>query len=234
MKQIRIIVIRFDNKIEADETDIFRSSVLKSFDNNCDVLFHNHLTETTYRYSYSMIQYKRINRCAAIVCIEQGVDLISTLLVKDNLFLYREGMNEKMEINSMNASKYTVQVWNTPFVYHIRKWLALNEKNYEIFRQKESLKDKCEMLERILVSNILSFCSGIDFKVEKTIECSILELSEPKQRKYKGVYLTSFDCKFKTNISLPDFIGLGKGTSIGFGMIKRTYNNKNKEQNEER
>lgn len=35
-----------------------------------------------------------------------------------------------------------------------------------------------------------------------------------------------FDIRFKSNVSLPDYIGLGKGVSIGFGMIKDYKNNK--------
>lgn len=33
--------------------------------------------------------------------------------------------------------------------------------------------------------------------------------------------MMGFDIRFKSNVSLPDYIGLGKGVSIGFGMIKR-------------
>jgi hypothetical protein len=33
----------------------------------------------------------------------------------------------------------------------------------------------------------------------------------------------SFDAEFKTNVSLPDYIGLGKGVSLGMGTVVRKY-----------
>ncbi|MFW5721489.1 MAG: CRISPR-associated endonuclease Cas6 [Bacteroidota bacterium] len=37
---------------------------------------------------------------------------------------------------------------------------------------------------------------------------------------YKDVKHQTFDVSFKTNIFLPEYIGLGKGVSIGFGTVK--------------
>jgi CRISPR/Cas system endoribonuclease Cas6 (RAMP superfamily) len=31
--------------------------------------------------------------------------------------------------------------------------------------------------------------------------------------------MMAFDILFKTNVSLPNYIGLGKGASTGFGMV---------------
>ena len=37
----------------------------------------------------------------------------------------------------------------------------------------------------------------------------------------------SFDVEFKANVSLPDYIGLGKGVSLGFGtVVSENKNNK--------
>ena len=32
--------------------------------------------------------------------------------------------------------------------------------------------------------------------------------------------MEGFDMKFKTNVQLPQYIGLGKGVSLGFGEIR--------------
>jgi hypothetical protein len=38
--------------------------------------------------------------------------------------------------------------------------------------------------------------------------------------------MQAFNIKFTTNISLPDYIGLGKGSSSGFGVVKEDSNKK--------
>jgi len=40
--------------------------------------------------------------------------------------------------------------------------------------------------------------------------------------------MLAFNIEFKTNVFLPNFIGLGKGVSIGFGTIKQIYQKENK------
>ena len=35
--------------------------------------------------------------------------------------------------------------------------------------------------------------------------------------KYKNVKLMMFDAEFSSNVSIPDYTGLGKGVSIGYG-----------------
>ena len=37
--------------------------------------------------------------------------------------------------------------------------------------------------------------------------------------KYKSVYLQSFTGEFTTNFQLPEYIGLGKGVSHGYGCV---------------
>ena len=39
------------------------------------------------------------------------------------------------------------------------------------------------------------------------------------QYKFKNVNMLGFDVVFSTNVSLPQYVGLGKGVSLGFGMI---------------
>ena len=37
--------------------------------------------------------------------------------------------------------------------------------------------------------------------------------------------MMAFDIEFMSNVTVPDFIGLGKGVSLGFGTICRKYGN---------
>jgi CRISPR/Cas system endoribonuclease Cas6 (RAMP superfamily) len=225
MLKIRELIIRFENEVDFKEIEALRGSILNTLTDDCDILFHNHIGDG-FRYSYPLIQYKRINKKAAILCLQKGVDTIGTLLTNNTIPLKTNTKEETLKIESVNAFQYTIQVWDTAFVYTIRKWLALNEENYEKYKKLDSLKEKCEMLEKVLTANIIAFAKGVEIQIEKDIECVITELREPKEIRYKGVYFMAFDCSFKTNISLPDYIGLGKGVSLGFGMVKRMNNNK--------
>jgi len=62
-------------------------------------------------------------------------------------------------------------------------------------------------------------CFGI--QPDREIVCILTELEEKPMVKYKNHRFVSFDLKFKTNVSLPNYIGLGIGVAHGFGTVVR-------------
>lgn len=221
MKNIKLLLIRFGATISQSNISSFRGAVIHAL-NDKDILFHNHLPEKGgYRYAYPLIQYKRINNKAAILCFEAGTESIGKLFAESDLELNINGVTEKFEIESIKAYHQRVQWWDARFNYRIRKWLALNQENYDKFNKLESVAEKSLFLENILKANILSFAKGLNIFFDKQVECKITWLSEPTLTNYKNVKLSMFDAEFITNISIPDFTGLGKGVSIGYGTTVR-------------
>ena len=80
VKSIRTLTVFYDTEISVKEIPLFRGAVIKSLGDKANVLYHNHTGEKTFRYSYPLIQYKRLNGKAAITCVEEGVDLVGQLL----------------------------------------------------------------------------------------------------------------------------------------------------------
>jgi hypothetical protein len=83
----------------------------------------------------------------------------------------------------------------------------------------DDLSDRIDLLERILVGNLLSFAKGVGIEIEQQIICKLISFEEPRLVKVKGVKVMSFNCEFKTNMSLPDYMGIGKHASIGYGTV---------------
>lgn len=219
--KIKTLIIRFKNELRTSEIPFFRGAVLSRVAGSPhDVLFCGH-TEDGLRYSYPLIQYKRIGGKAALVCMGEGVESIGEFFSSCDFDLQIGNREpERFEIDSVDAKQIVVQAWDDTFRYTLRKWLPLNSDNYREFQQLEGLAVRAEFLQRILVGNILSMCKGLDIYLEREVKCEILHLEEPRAIKYKGVKMQSFDVEFRTNVSLPDFCGLGKGTSLGMGMVK--------------
>lgn len=219
--KIRLIQIRFQNELPFHKIEAFRGAVVSELKEK-DILFHNHKPDGGgLRYSYPLIQYKRINKKATILCVETGTESIGKFFQDSDLVLNIHGETSKFEIESIKAYNQIVQIWEHRFSYRIRKWLALNQENYEKFERLESVAEKSLFLENILKANTLSFAKGLNIFFDKQIECKITWLSEPTLTRYKNVKMTLFDAEFITNVSIPDYVGLGKGVSIGYGMTVR-------------
>lgn len=222
----KLLLIRFQNSLHPGEIEAFRGAIVNSLENK-DILFHNHFPEKNkLRYSYPLIQYKSIHSKAAIFCLDAAIEKAGTLFTESDFELDINGKKDRFIVDNVKAYHYPVQLCDTMFHYRILKWMPLNQKNYEIYNKLESITEKSRFLENILCANILSFAKGLNIFFENKVDCIITWLSEPVIARYKGVRVTLFDAEFSTNVSIPDFAGLGKGVSIGYGTTVRKQNRK--------
>ena len=228
--RIDVFVIRFNNELRFNEVPLLRSGVLSIMQHNANVLFHNHTADDGFRYSYPLIQYKRINRKAAIVCFGEGCSTVGEFFATQNMkFMMGEQLVE-LNLERLQPRKFVIQVWDTMFTYTLRKWLPFNQDNYRKYTSIEGVAEKALFLQNILIGNMLSMTKGLGIHIDKEILCNITEVSSPRIVRAKGVKLMSFDIEFKSNLSIPDYAGIGKHASIGYGtIVKKRNNNKDEE-----
>ena len=220
MKQIRYLTIRFDTEIKQYEIPAFRGAIAEKAGRE-HISFHNHLGDSAYVYRYPVIQYKRIGTNPAIVCVDQGVDEIHHFFNNRSWDILLGERPMTLKVKDLRLQQYTLQVWEHTFSFRIKDWLALNQENYLRFQNTPGEAEQLAMLEKILVSNILSLAKGVEWFIEKPVRVQIRFLSTPRLVRFKEQLLTAFDAELETNVFLPDFIGLGKGVSHGFGVMTR-------------
>lgn len=220
-----MLTVSFEGKLKAAEITAFRSAIIEKAgrENN---IFHNHQGESQFIYRYPVVQYKVINQHPTIQCIDSAVDEIHHFFENKDWTLNINGNDFPVLINRLNMFQFTLQVWDSMFQYRIRNWVALNTKNYPIYKALDSLTERTTMLESLLKANILSMAKGIDWTIDKEIKVSITEMEPPRLVRLKDQQVMAFNVLFKTNVSLPDYIGLGKSVSIGYGMVARFSDNK--------
>ncbi len=220
MRKIKYLYLRFDHRLFPYEVPRFRGAVIEKTGRASD-WFHNHTADKGFHYRYPRIQYKVTWKKATIVCVEEGVDEIHHLFRHEDLRLAIGHTVADMQIEQVRAHWHTLNVWKELHTYSLLNWLALNQEHYLRYRQLEGrLAAQLELLESILRGNILAFAKSLDWYLDKRLEVHISKINEIKYLKYKGQYLLAFTLLFRTNTALPPFIGLGKGASTGFGVVK--------------
>lgn len=218
-KYIRTLTVLFDTVIRFGEIHLFRGAVLKSLGDNANLLYHNHISDSTFRYSYPLVQYKCLNGKAAIFCIDEAVDLIGQLLTESENTLMIGDREKTWQVFRILPARLLIQTWEQPFRYHISRWLPLNAKNYQIYKNIEGVVERVAFLENILKNNLLSMLKGLNIRLEQELVVKITQISEPYLLHNKGVKMMSFNADFYCNLTIPNNAGIGKNASIGFGVI---------------
>lgn len=223
-KYIRTLTITYDLPITHREIPLFRGAVLKSLGDRANLLYHNHTGADTFRYAYPLIQYKRLHGKAAIVCIEEGVDLVGQILSEISGTLMIGKREVKCRIDQVHTTEVPIHITDVPVYYHLYQWLPLNSKNYEEYQNTDDLIERIKILERVLTGNLLSFLKGVDIHVEEQLQLHIIDIQKQQIVHYKKLKLMSFDVAIKINLNLPSYIGIGKNASVGFGTLTRITN----------
>lgn len=232
MRHIRTLTIITDAYIRQNEIPLFRGAVIKSLGESPNLYFHNHLSDDEYRYAYPLIQYKRLSGKAAIVCVEEAVDLIGQFLTEVNGVLTIGNRQVTCNTSRIQPAKILVQTWEESFKYHISRWLPLNSKNYQLYKSIDGMVEKITFLENILKANMLSMLKGLDIHLEKELILKITELSDPYLLYNKGVKMMAFNADFKCNLSIPNNVGIGKNASIGCGIVHQVKIDKDNNSNQ--
>lgn len=189
--------------------------------NKDNMLFHQHNEDGTFVYNYPLIQYKIIEGKGLLVGIGKGARVIAklNLLKKRMNFGKEEYIVQRQE---MSFQKSAMGIFDGIREYNfLSMWLALNEKNYEKYQRLGKQSERKRLLEKILVGNIISMSKGLSYTVSAPIEANILKIKEV-QTYLKRNPMLGFLGSFSVNFEIPDYEGIGKSVSRGFGTVKRS------------
>ena len=181
-------------------------------------LLHNHDRDTgKHLYRYPAVQFK-INRFFSIFGYKQeGIEILKDIfLTSENLVI--EGKTIEIYGKEIEVKEAVFGEDGQFYVYEfLTPWIALNQSNYKEYMRIDDDAQKNRMLNSILVNNIISFCkfAGYTIKSRLEVKSKFLEV----QANLKGKTHNAFKGEFMVNFLLPDFLGLGKSSSRGYGNI---------------
>jgi len=183
-----------------------------------NILLHNHDNESL-KYTYPRVQYKIIDSDTIVVGLAEGIEALKPLAQLDRIVIGHD--NVQIDNFQIIEDQCRLGILNDQLPYSfLTPWLALNEKNYEKYQRLGTWHKKKELLESILIGNIISMSKSLGYTVPEPIKASIMNLKEV-QTKLKGTPMLGFLGTFSVNFEIPDYWGIGKSVSRGFGTIKR-------------
>lgn len=186
--------------------------------------FHNHNNHeggSGYHYRYPLIQYRYQGGYPSIICLQHGIEEIQRLFAKPDWTIDLKGRALPLGIKNIQIKEVNVGLTAEMRPYSLTHWLPFNEQNYHAYRAMDYERDRLELLERILTGNILGMADGIGWVIEGDLLVRIQRIVKTKIVTYKGTKMMAFNLDFGVNATLPYLASVGKGVSVGFGVLHR-------------
>jgi hypothetical protein len=190
-------------------------------------LLHQHREDGKVDYHYPLVQYKIINDKCLLIGFKEGAKLLANLEMAAKTLLL-ECENYTILSTELEFHQVSIKTIETVRSYSfLTPWLALNEKNYAKYQKLGNWQKRKGLLESILVGNIISMSKSLGYTVPEPIKARLGDLKEVKTS-LKGTPMMGFMGTFSVNFEIPDYWGIGKSVSRGFGTVKRIKVEKSK------
>jgi hypothetical protein len=185
-----------------------------------DSVFHNHDRNGADIYRYPLVQYKVIDGTSLILGIAGGMNALWKIFDEVSMVVLGDYKVEIFDKKSLIKQGLLRTTDNRPSYSFLTPWLALNQKNYEKYVILEAWTKRKAMLESILVGNLISMSKSLGYTVPAPITARLGKMKEVKTS-LKGTPMLGFLGEFSVNFDIPDYWGIGKSVSRGFGTVKR-------------
>ena len=185
-------------------------------------MLHNHFEDGRSRYEYAKVQYKVLDETPYLVGVgAEAARLLTELFLKINE-LDIDGERFTVFAKNIEIRNWTIGVADTLQTYRFDTlWMPLNQRNYATYIGYEDTQ-QADQLRGIATQNILSFFDNFGLWLPPEVRVMLmLQNIKATETNFKNNRMLAFTGQFVTNALLPDFVGLGKSVSRGFGSIRK-------------
>jgi hypothetical protein len=178
--------------------------------------YHKDITNG-FIYRYPVVQCKQIKNSFITLGISQGAEF---------LFEHTRGLKEI----SQGTTACTILKRDTticleefgigiPQTYEfLTPWIALNQQNAKKFYTLKGKAERDAFMHRILIDNLKMLAKSLDYTPPEPITCEAKIRFRIDRIERENVIV--FLGKFRTNLMIPDYFGIGQSVSQGFGTIR--------------
>lgn len=203
---------------------IFSSSVRRYFAQNFPHdCFHNHAPSGGSKYRGAPVQFKVINEEVYLLGLGEGAAFMKAFQWPLSISIPIGRTGQAADLEFQGARDYEAQFTEGPsHIYRtLSPYLALNQEAYGAFLSK-SEEVRRTFIEKRISDHILTAAKWCGVWVTHRIESSLIQMRlHPSVRVKEDLTFVGLDVMFETNTAIPDYMGIGRFVSRGFGTVVR-------------
>lgn len=214
MKTLSVLKISFEASIRSSEISAFRSAFFRELGTPKSTRNSNYpLLQFKTQYSYDQQQ-------PLLVCIGEHPKLLKRMQQTARSAAEINGRTIAFKVAHVQSTDYRLEVNGSLHRYNLFNYQALDEANYKKFGQLSKDDQKWLLGDRI-AGHINNFAEGIGWQPRGKVKVTIEQIRKVKFVPYNGIRAMCFDLDFRSNVFLPEYVGLGKGVNKGFGVLRK-------------
>jgi len=101
----------------------------------------------------------------------------------------------------------------------LTQWLALNQQNAKKFYTLQGKPARDTFMKMILADNLATLAKSLGYDLPSPITCE--GTIRFKKDRIDNTNVMVFSGKFRTNLRIPDYLGIGQSVSAGFGTLRK-------------
>jgi hypothetical protein len=217
--KIRYLLVSWtDVNLEPRDIPKLRGFFVNQFPD--DHIFHNHLPNSGYNYNAPQIQYRIIDKHPALLAINEGINIIKKVFLEvDKLDINGKTLvsNEReialKEDDFGLTEDYFTYFFSSP-------WMALNQENYKDYNKMNTFQ-RNQKLKTILKNNLKTLSKAFNYWIPEVEKLNVDGWFKPLVVNFHNQPMQCFTGDFTTNFLIPEFLGIGKQSARGFGVVRK-------------
>jgi hypothetical protein len=99
-------------------------------------------------------------------------------------------------------------------------WMALNQENYKDYNKMNTFQ-RNQKLKTILKNNLKTLSKAFNYWIPDVEKLNVDGWFKPLEVNFHNQPMQCFTGDFTTNFHIPEFLGLGKQSARGFGVVRK-------------
>jgi len=217
--KIRYLIVRWtDVLLEPRDIPKLRGFFVNQFPE--DHIFHNHLPGFGYNYKAPQIQYRIIEKHPALLAINEGINIIKKIFLEvDKLEINGKTLVSNEREISLKEDDFGLTENYYPY-YFASPWMALNQENYKDYNKLNTFQ-RSQRLKTILKNNLKTLSKAFNYWIPEVDKLNVDGWFKPLEVNFHNQPMQCFTGDFTTNFFIPEFLGLGKQSARGFGVVRK-------------
>lgn len=169
---------------------------------------------------YPVLQCKQIKTDLIVTGISQGAGCLCQL-ARDKTMLGTSESTCRITARDPAIRSEPFGVADTSITYEfLTPWLALNQQHAKKFYDLNGKPERDAFMQKLLTAQLTTLAKSIEYGITVPVSCEAKVRFRRDRIDRENVMV--FLGKFRTNLHIPDYLGIGLSISQGYGTIKRS------------